>query len=54
VGARKGAIEIPLLLSFLYLFSEAESETQVSEFWFEAADLVPAAIRSEDSVRRGV
>ena len=36
MGAGNGEIEIPLLLSFLYLFSEAESETRVSGFWRKA------------------
>jgi hypothetical protein len=47
-------IEIPLLLSFLYLFSKAESGAQAPFFWNQAPDLAPGAIRSEDSVRRGV
>ena len=46
--------EIPLLLSFLYLFSEAETDLHRSTFWFEALGLASSAIRSEDSVRRGV
>ena len=50
-----GAIEIPLLLSFLYLFSEAESGVaRPSLLDSSAAPSRPGAIRSEDSVRRGV
>jgi hypothetical protein len=33
----KGDLEIPLLLSFLYLFSEAEIDLHRSTFWFEAS-----------------
>jgi hypothetical protein len=55
VGAVKGELEIPLLLSFLYLFSEAElGPSPVLPFGSKRRFLRVDAIRSEDSVRRGV
>ena len=50
-----GAVEIPLLLSFLYLLSEAEGGAlRPLGSGLKRPALGAGAIRSEDSVRRGV
>nr|BAO02205.1 Mr_precursor_131 [Conus marmoreus] len=54
MSLHKVGLEIPLLLSFLYLFSRAESGVQAPSSGIKPSTSPPRAIRSEDRVRRGV
>ena len=59
ISGSSGAIEIPLLPSFLYLFSKTEDVPrsacgQTSSVKGRSRLVATDPIRSEDSVRRGV